>query len=334
MDYLEIAKEVFLIESKSVAALCERLDNEFIKAVELVLGVCGRLVVSGMGKSGHIGSKIAATLASTGTPSFFMHPAEAIHGDLGMITQNDILLAISNSGESEEVLRLLPVLKARQIPIIAMSARRDSTLGKNADIFLDISVEKEACPLQLAPTSSTTATLAMGDALAVALMKARGFAASDFALFHPGGSLGRKLLTKVSDIMKKQIPCVCVNAELKDIVMAISEGKLGMCAVVDSIESKTKIIKNISNSAALLLSFEKKSLRGIITDGDLRRALGRENLNFKASEIMSHSPKIIQASAKAEEAERLCFGNNIKELLVDEKSEVVGVFQLYSLGQI
>lgn len=344
MDYLEIAKEVFLIESKSVAALCEHLDNEFTKAVELILGVRGRLVVSGMGKSGHIGSKIAATLASTGTPSFFMHPAEAIHGDLGMITQNDILLAISNSGESEEILRLLPVLKARRIPIIAMSARRSSTLGKNADIFLDISVEKEACPLQLAPTSSTTATLAMGDGLAVALMKARGFAASDFALFHPGGSLGRKLLTKVSDIMKKQIPCVCVNAELKEIVMAISEGKLGMCAVVDSIESdktkldsiesKTKIAQNTSNSAALLLSFDKKYLRGIITDGDLRRALGRENLNFKASEIMSHSPKIIQASAKAEEAERLCFSNNIKELLVVEKSEVVGVFQLYSLGQI
>ncbi|MFG5129987.1 KpsF/GutQ family sugar-phosphate isomerase [Campylobacter lari] len=315
MDAIKIAKEVFEIESKTILDLCDTLNEEFSKAVELILSVKGRCVVSGMGKSGHVGAKIAATLASTGTPSFFMHPGEALHGDLGMIASEDVLLAISNSGETEEVLKLIPVIKKRKIPLIVMAGDQNSTLAKQADIFINIAVKKEACPLQLAPTSSTTATLAMGDAIAVTLMKARNFKPDDFALFHPGGSLGRKLLTKVSDLMvSSNLPIVSPNSEFNELVDVMTSGKLGLCIVV-----------------------ENEKLVGIITDGDLRRALranDKPRFDFKAKEIMSDSPKTIEASAMANEAEELMLKHKIKEIVVTQNEKIAGIIQLYAIGNV
>ena len=226
-EMLKIAKEVFEIEAEAIRNLSENLDHNFSKAIKLILDIKGRCIISGMGKSGHIGAKIAATLASTGTPSFFMHPGEALHGDLGMITSEDVLIAISNSGETEELLKIIPAVKRRQIPLIAMSGNVKSTLAKQAEIFLNIAIKKEACPLQLAPMSSTTATLVMGDAIAAALMKARKFQPDDFALFHPGGSLGRKLLTKVKDLMvSKKLPIVNPQTEFNELVDVMTSGKL------------------------------------------------------------------------------------------------------------
>ncbi|ECP5270794.1 KpsF/GutQ family sugar-phosphate isomerase [Campylobacter lari] len=315
MDAIKIAKEVFEIESKTILDLCDTLNEEFNKAVELILSIKGRCVVSGMGKSGHVGAKIAATLASTGTPSFFMHPGEALHGDLGMIASEDVLLAISNSGETEEVLKLIPVIKKRKIPLIVMAGNQNSTLAKQADIFINIAVKKEACPLQLAPTSSTTATLAMGDAIAVALMKARKFRPDDFALFHPGGSLGRKLLTRVSDLMvSNNLPIVSPESEFNELVDVMTSGKLGLCIVL-----------------------ENEKLAGIITDGDLRRALranDKPRFGFKAKEIMSESPKTIEASAMASEAEELMLKHKIKEIVVTQNEKIVGIIQLYAIGNV
>ncbi|HEC1750077.1 TPA: KpsF/GutQ family sugar-phosphate isomerase [Campylobacter lari] len=315
MNAIKIAKEVFEIESKTILDLCDNLDEGFNKAIELILSIKGRCVVSGMGKSGHIGAKIAATLASTGTPSFFMHPGEALHGDLGMIASEDVLLAISNSGETEEVLKLIPVIKKRKIPLIVMVGDQNSTLAKQADIFINIAVKKEACPLQLAPTSSTTATLAMGDAIAVALMKARNFKPDDFALFHPGGSLGRKLLTKVGDLMtSSNLPKVSPNSEFNELVDVMTSGKLGLCIVV-----------------------ENEKLVGIITDGDLRRALranDKPRFDFKAKEIMSESPKTIEASAMASEAEELMLKHKIKEIVVTQNEKIAGIIQLYAIGNV
>ncbi|HEC1775092.1 TPA: KpsF/GutQ family sugar-phosphate isomerase [Campylobacter lari] len=315
MDAIKIAKEVFEIESKTILDLCNNLDEGFNKAVELILSIKGRCVVSGMGKSGHIGAKIAATLASTGTPSFFMHPGEALHGDLGMLTSEDVLLAISNSGETEEVLKLIPVIKKRKIPLIVMAGNQNSTLAKQADIFINIAVKKEACPLQLAPTSSTTATLAMGDAIAVALMKARKFKPDDFALFHPGGSLGRKLLTRVSDLMvSNNLPIVSPECEFNELVDVMTSGKLGLCIVL-----------------------ENEKLVGIITDGDLRRALranDKPRFDFKAKEIMSDSPKTIEASAMASEAEELMLKHKIKEIVVAQDEKIIGIIQLYAIGNV
>ncbi|RKO64175.1 arabinose-5-phosphate isomerase [Campylobacter sp. P255] len=315
IDAIKIAKEVFEIESKTILDLCDTLNGEFSKAVELILSIKGRCVVSGMGKSGHVGAKIAATLASTGTPSFFMHPGEALHGDLGMIASEDVLLAISNSGETEEVLKLIPVIKKRKIPLIVMAGDQNSTLAKQADIFINIAVKKEACPLQLAPTSSTTATLAMGDAIAVTLMKARNFRPDDFALFHPGGSLGRKLLTKVGDLMvSSNLPIVSPNSEFNELVDVMTSGKLGLCIVV-----------------------ENEKLVGIITDGDLRRALranDKPRFDFKAKEIMSESPKTIEASAMASEAEELMLKYKIKEIVVTQNEKIVGIIQLYAIGNV
>ncbi|WP_257396428.1 SIS domain-containing protein [Campylobacter lari] len=315
MDAIEIAKEVFEIESKTILDLCDNLDEGFNKAVELILSIKGRCVVSGMGKSGHIGAKIAATLASTGTPSFFMHPGEALHGDLGMITSEDVLLAISNSGETEEVLKLIPVIKKRKIPLIVMAGNQNSTLAKQADIFINIAVKKEACPLQLAPTSSTTATLAMGDAIAVALMRARKFRPDDFALFHPGGSLGRKLLTRVGDLMvSNNLPIVSPESEFNELVDVMTSGKLGLCIVL-----------------------ENEKLVGIITDGDLRRALranDKPRFDFKAKEIMSESPKTIEANAMASEAEELMLKHKIKEIVVTQDEKIVGIIQLYVIGNV
>lgn len=315
IDAIKIAKEVFEIESKTILDLCDNLDEDFNKAIELILSVKGRCVISGMGKSGHIGAKIAATLASTGTPSFFMHPGEALHGDLGMLTSEDVLLAISNSGETEEVLKLIPVIKKRKIPLIVMVGNQNSTLAKQADIFINIAVKKEACPLQLAPTSSTTATLAMGDAIAVALMRARNFRPDDFALFHPGGSLGRKLLTRVGDLMvSSNLPMVSPESEFNELVDVMTSGKLGLCIVL-----------------------ENEKLVGIITDGDLRRALranGKPRFDFKAKEIMSDSPKTIEASAMASEAEELMLKHKIKEIVVTQDEKIVGIIQLYAIGNV
>ncbi|EAI7268443.1 TPA: SIS domain-containing protein [Campylobacter lari] len=315
MDAIKIAKEVFEIESKTILDLCDNLDEGFNKAIELILSIKGRCVVSGMGKSGHIGAKIAATLASTGTPSFFMHPGEALHGDLGMLTSEDVLLAISNSGETEEVLKLIPVIKKRKIPLIVMAGNQNSTLAKQADIFINIAVKKEACPLQLAPTSSTTATLAMGDAIAVALMRAKNFRPDDFALFHPGGSLGRKLLTRVGDLMvSNNLPIASPESEFNELVDVMTSGKLGLCIVL-----------------------ENEKLVGIITDGDLRRALranDKPRFDFKAKEIMSESPKTIEASAMASEAEELMLKHKIKEIVVTQDKKIVGIIQLYAIGNV
>ncbi|EAJ5680838.1 KpsF/GutQ family sugar-phosphate isomerase [Campylobacter lari] len=315
MDAIKIAKEVFEIESKTILDLRDNLEEGFNKAIELILSIKGRCVVSGMGKSGHIGAKIAATLASTGTPSFFMHPGEALHGDLGMLTSEDVLLAISNSGETEEVLKLIPVIKKRKIPLIVMAGNQNSTLAKQADIFINIAVKKEACPLQLAPTSSTTATLAMGDAIAVALMRAKNFRPDDFALFHPGGSLGRKLLTRVGDLMvSNNLPIVSPESEFNELVDVMTSGKLGLCIVL-----------------------ENEKLVGIITDGDLRRALranDKPRFDFKAKEIMSESPKTIEASAMASEAEELMLKHKIKEIVVTQNEKIVGIIQLYAIGNV
>ncbi|ECQ8137219.1 SIS domain-containing protein [Campylobacter upsaliensis] len=314
-ETLKIAKEVFEIEAEAIRNLSENLDHNFSKAIELILNIKGRCIISGMGKSGHIGAKIAATLASTGTPSFFMHPGEALHGDLGMITSEDVLIAISNSGETEELLKIIPAVKRRQIPLIAMSGNVKSTLAKQAEIFLNIAIKKEACPLQLAPMSSTTATLVMGDAIAAALMKARKFQPDDFALFHPGGSLGRKLLTKVKDLMvSKKLPIVNPETEFNELVDVMTSGKLGLCIVL-----------------------EIDKLVGIITDGDLRRALkanAKPRFDFKAKEIMSHNPKIIDQEAMATEAEQLMLKHKIKEIVVGKNGRVVGIIQLYAIGNV
>ena len=314
-DGVEIAKRVFEIESKVIADLAKNLNEDFNKTIELILSIKGRCILSGMGKSGHIATKIAATLASTGTPSFFMHPSEALHGDLGMLTSNDILIAISNSGETEELLRIIPAIKRCKIPLVVMSGNNQSTLAKQADACLNIFVEKEACPLQLAPMSSTTATLAMGDAIAAALMKIRKFKPKDFALFHPGGSLGRKLLTKVEDLMvSSHLPIVNPQTEFNDLISVMTSGKLGLCIVL-----------------------EQDKLVGIITDGDLRRALkssDKPRFDFKAKEIMSTNPKIVDANSMLSEAEEIMLKHNIKEIVVQKEGKVVGIIQLYAIGKI
>ncbi|EJL3511637.1 KpsF/GutQ family sugar-phosphate isomerase [Campylobacter jejuni] len=315
MNTLEIAKEVFEKEAQAILDLATNLDENFNQAVNLMLNTKGRCIVSGMGKSGHIGTKIAATLASTGTPSFFIHPGEALHGDLGMLTSEDVLIAISNSGETEEILKIIPAIKKREIPLIVMCGKKNSTLVKQGDIFLNIAVEKEACPLQLAPMSSTTATLVMGDALAAALMKVRNFKPDDFALFHPGGSLGRKLLTKVKDLMvSSNLPIVHPDTEFNDLVDVMTSGKLGLCVVL-----------------------ENEKLVGIITDGDLRRALkasDKPRFDFKAKEIMSINPKVVDADTMASEAEGIMLKHKIKEIIVGKEEKVVGIIQLYAIGNV
>lgn len=311
-DFTQIAKEVFDIEANAILGLKALIDTEFNAVIACILRLKGRLILSGMGKSGHIGAKISATLASTGTPSFFIHPAEALHGDLGMLREEDALLVISNSGESEEILRLIPFIKVRKIPLIALSGNKDSTLARESNYFLNVSVEQEACPLQLAPTSSTTATLAMGDAIAIALMRAREFKPEDFALFHPGGSLGRKLLTRVKDIMvSENLPIVAPNSSFKTLIAEMTSKKLGMCLVCENTE-----------------------LLGIITDGDLRRALNADKLNARACEIMTQSPKTIDLNTMATEAEALMLEHQIKELIVMDRGHCVGVVQLYAIAKI
>ena len=314
MDIKKLAQEVFEIESKEIANLSKRLTDDFEKAINAILQSSGKLIVSGMGKSGIIGKKIAATLASTGTPSFFLHPGEAYHGDLGMIEENDIVLLISNSGETDEVLKLIPFLKHQKNCTISMSGNDDSTLAKNTNYHLNIAVDKEACPLFLAPTSSTTATLVMGDALAVTLMKLRDFKEENFAKFHPGGSLGRRLLTTVGDVMKKKnLPIISSQAAIKEVIQRISEGKLGLVVIIDN----NKII-------------------GIITDGDIRRTMeSREKdfFNLKAEDLMSNQPKLISESDKLISASNIMSQHKINSLLVvNETNDLVGVVQVYDLG--
>ena len=314
MDIKKLAQEVFEIESKEIANLSKRLTDDFEKAINAILQSSGKLIVSGMGKSGIIGKKIAATLASTGTPSFFLHPGEAYHGDLGMIEENDIVLLISNSGETDEVLKLIPFLKHQKNCTISMSGNDDSTLAKNTNYHLNIAVDKEACPLFLAPTSSTTATLVMGDALAVTLMKLRDFKEENFAKFHPGGSLGRRLLTTVGDVMKKKnLPIISSQAAIKEVIQRISEGMLGLVVIIDN----NKII-------------------GIITDGDIRRTMeSREKdfFNLKAEDLMSIHPKLIYDTDKLISASNIMSQYKINSLLVvNESNDLVGVVQVYDLG--
>jgi len=313
MNINSIAKKVFEIESKEIANLSNKLTVDFEKAVEAILGCRGKLIISGMGKSGIIGKKIAATMASTGTPSFFLHPGEAYHGDLGMIERDDIVLLISNSGETDEVLKVVPFLKAHKNIIISMSGNPDSTLAKNSSYHLNISVKEEACPLQLAPTSSTTATLVMGDALAVALMRLRDFQDRDFAQFHPGGSLGRRLLTKAEDVMHSQnLPICSLDDSIKDIVQTVSEGKMGLSIIM----SNNKIV-------------------GIITDGDIRRAMESMEEKFfslKARDLMSKNPKMVDAKSKLTEVQKMMTKYKVNSLLVCQGESLLGVIQIYDLG--
>ena len=316
---LKLAKETLNIEADAVRALALKLGDAFIAAHKLLFDVSikkGRVVVTGMGKSGHIGGKIASTLASTGTPAFFMHPGEASHGDLGMITKDDVVIAISNSGETDEILKLLPQLKRRGTPIIAITGRPTSTLATAAAVHLDAAVEKEACPLNLAPTASTTATLALGDALAVTLLDARGFGEEDYAMHHPGGSLGRRLLMHVSDVMVtgERVPSVSVDAMLPAAIMEMSKKGLGMTAVVDA----------------------NGVLAGVFSDGDLRRALETHDSikSTKVADIMTRSPKTIGAQRLAVEAAELIQRHKIGSsglLVVDEQMKLIGAVHVLDL---
>ena len=302
---LQLACDTLDIEAAALLGLKARLDERFVKAVEMMLQVRGRVVVTGMGKSGHIGRKIAATLASTGTPAMFVHPAEASHGDLGMIKPVDVLLAISNSGESDELVAILPVLKRQGVPLIAMTGGLQSSLARHADVVLDSSVEKEACPLNLAPTASTTAQLALGDALAVALLDARGFRPEDFARSHPGGSLGRRLLTHVVDVMRsgEQVPKVGPQASFTELMQEMSRKGLGASAVVDDAGRPL----------------------GIFTDGDLRRLIerGADLRQLRAHEVMHAGPRTIGREALAVEAAELMEQHRITSVLVVDPEGVL-----------
>ena len=312
---LSAAKEVFRIEAEAIRNLSSLITQDFSNAARAILKTKGRVIVTGMGKSGNIGKKISATLASTGTPSLFVHPADANHGDLGMITKNDIVLAISYSGETEEIIQLLPYLKEKKMMLISMTGNSNSTLSRHSDFHINVFVRKEACPLQLAPTSSTTATLVMGDALAVALMKQRRFQPEDFALLHPGGSLGKRLLTRVEHLMvKKDLPIVGSATPLSKVISVMSTGRLGMAIVSDS-----------------------KKLKGIITDGDLRRAIEKYKarlFSLQARNIMTQKVKTIGKDAKVIEAEDLCNKYKITSLIVMEKQRMIGVFQIYTIAKV
>jgi arabinose-5-phosphate isomerase len=311
---LNLAREVLRIEAGAVAALIDRLDENFARAIELMLECHGRVVVTGIGKSGHVARKIAATLASTGTPAFFVHPAEASHGDLGMITRQDIVIALSNSGESEELIAIVPLIKRQGAKLIAMTGNAGSSIAAEADVHLDAGVEEEACPLGLAPTASTTAALALGDALAVTLLDARGFSAEDFARSHPGGSLGRRLLTHVRDVMRtgEAIPSVPRGASLAAALIEMSAKGMGMTAIVD----------------------EENRASGIFTDGDLRRALERvaDLRGTVIDTVMGRSPRTIAPDRLAVEAVQLMEQFKINQLLVvDAAAMLVGALNMHDL---
>jgi arabinose-5-phosphate isomerase len=315
-EILDAARKVIQIEAEAVATLAARLDENFARAVEMVLACAGRVIVTGMGKSGLICQKMAATMASTGTPTIFLHPAEGVHGDLGMLMKGDVVIAVSNSGETEEIARILPTIKRMGLPLISMTGNPTSTLARAGDVFLDISIKEEACPLQLAPTASTTVTLAMGDALAVALLLQRGFREEDFALYHPGGALGKRLLLRVEDLMHvgEDVPTVNASTPLKDALYVISSKKLGITGVVD----------------------DQGNLVGVFTDGDLRRKIeqGIEVLNRPIGELMGGKPKRILRSNLAAKSLQRMEEYQITSLFVfdsEEDQKPIGIIHLHDL---
>lgn len=314
MNFKQIVKDVLLTEAKEIEKAAANISFDIEKAIDLIINSKGKLIVTGVGKSGLVGTKIAATLASTGTSSFFLHPTEAMHGDLGMIGKEDIVLGISYSGESEELIQILPHLKRFNIPLIAMAKNENSTLAKYADVFINISVEKEACPLDTAPTSSTTLTMAMGDALAVCLMKKRNFKKEDFASFHPGGSLGKKLFIKVDDLLRKDnLPVVSRETKLKDAILVMSEGRLGSVIIED----------------------ENKKVIALLSDGDLRRALMNDNFSMdcKVEDIATLNPKRLKnKELLASDALQIIEDYKIQLLIVtDENDKLVGVLHIHDL---
>ena len=308
--------KVLEIERQAIDGLVARIDDDFARACQLMLGCKGRVVVTGMGKSGHIGGKMAATLASTGTPAFFVHPGEASHGDQGMITREDVVIAISNSGETAEVVTIVPLIKRLNVPLIAMTGKPQSTLAKAADVHVDVSVPQEACPLNLAPTSSTTATLVMGDALAIALLEARGFSEEDFAMTHPGGSLGRRLLLKVADLMHsgERLPSVSPDTQLTDALLEMTRKGFGMTAVID----------------------DQRKVLGIYTDGDLRRTLdqGVDVRSASIREVMTPGGKHGRADWLAAQAVQVMEQHKITALLIeDDEQRLVGLIHMHDLLQ-
>ena len=317
MDIVETAKDVLLQEAKGIEALVPRLNQSFINAVQLILASSGRVIVTGMGKSGHIARKVAATLSSTGTPSVFLHPGEAIHGDLGMVTANDVVTAFSNSGETMEILNILPSLKRIGAPIIAVVGKPYSTLAKNAEVILDVAVEKEACPLGLAPTTSTTAALALGDALAVVLLSCHHFTKDQFAVFHPGGALGRKLLLTVAQVMHKEAdnPTISADGTVQDALFLMTEKGLGAVSVVDT----------------------AGKLIGLVTDGDVRRGLetGANFLQWPLDAMMTKNPRQIRADRLAAEALHIMEKNQPRPItvlpVVDETGQAVGMVHITDL---
>ncbi len=311
--FIELGQAVIDIESQAVVEMRARIDDSFAKACSLMLQTTGKIVVIGMGKSGHVGGKIAATLASTGSPAFFVHPGEASHGDLGMITEEDVILALSNSGSTNEVLNLLPVIKRKGIPLVAMTGNPASKLAQNADVHINVKVSQEACPLGLAPTASTTATLAMGDALAIALLDAKGFTANDFALSHPGGALGRRLLLFIDDLMhsEQDLPQVDSNTLISDAVLEMTSKRLGMTTIV-----------------------ENGKLKGIFTDGDLRRAIEkRVNLHQSpVSEVMTTNCVTLSPGTLAAEAVKIMQDKAISQLVVvDDENHPIGALNMHDL---
>ena len=311
-DVISVAVKCFKDEAEAILNLIPKLDDNFTKAVDIIIKSSGKLIVTGVGKSGHIGAKIASTLASTGTPSFFVNPLDAFHGDLGMFTTGDVVLAISNSGQTDELLRFIPLLTERNIPIISMSGNPASLLAKYSDCHLNVSVEREACPLNMAPTSSTTTTLAKGDSIASALMTVRKFKASDFAQFHPGGALGRRLLSRVKDYMiSTDLPIVTRDSKISDALMQISRTKMGLAVVI-----------------------ENDNILGVVTDGDIRRAMQRDQEHFfelKVEALMSHNPKTIQETAKLTQAESVMRKHNIHSIIVvNSDNKFVGVIDMFS----
>jgi len=312
--HLALARQTLRIEAEAISHLIERLDDSFPAAVALILQAKGRVIVSGMGKSGHVARKIAATMSSTGTPAYFVHPAEASHGDLGMVARDDVFLALSNSGESEELLRIVPILKRQGARLIAMTGNPESTLAREADVHLDAGVTQEACPLNLAPTASTTAALALGDALAVALLDARGFGPDDFARSHPGGTLGRRLLTHVRDVMRhgNEVPTVHPGADMAESILAISRGGLGMVAIVN----------------------HDNKVLGIFTDGDLRRAFEKklDLQRARIDDLMHPNPRTISAERLAVEAVELMERHRINAVIVtDGEGRLLGALNMHDL---
>lgn len=314
MSSINVGKEVFKVQARALEAAATRLNGVFDQAVNMILETPGRVIISGMGKSGIIGNKMAATLASTGTPSFSVHPAEAYHGDLGMFTADDVVVLISYSGETEEVIRLIPSLRHFGVKTIAMVGNPDSTLGRNCDLVLDVSVEREACPNNLAPTTSTTVTLAMGDALAVALIERRDFKPHDFAVFHPGGSLGKRLLTRVKDVMHSELPICAPNDNMKEVIMTITQVGLGIAVVVD-----------------------RGTIKGVITDGDLRRALFNHDslVGLTAANVMTPTPLTVNETEMFADAENIMLKANVTSLLVvSEEGALSGLLKLQDAGRL